>query len=44
MGYLAVSLLYSISSQVLLGNLLNVEVSDTTKLNSGMKVGNIISY
>jgi len=32
MGYLAVSLLYSINSQVLLSKILNVEVSDTTKL------------
>jgi len=32
MGYLAVSLLYSINSQVLLSKILNVEVSDTTKV------------
>jgi len=32
MGYLAVFPLYSISSQVLLSKILNVEVSDTTKL------------
>jgi len=32
MGYLALFLLYSISSQVWLSKILNVEVSDTTKL------------